>query len=1436
MTASSASLMHQEFVPNSQDPNSRRQPSQQPQLNTKNALSLNLENTSKPNGAAPVPNTPVIFRTNSLRQDQLLDNPIETGFSNGGVGGGGGAHTTTNPTPIHTINEHHFVSKSNHVERVKSNDSYSQPISPRQMSTDDLKHGLIYKVGPTGGIVIPKKSSVSSSRKSSTSSLIDHNSHNCQPHFVGNETIPELKVVPPMATTDNYPDLGSRSRLLKFSTTSGISSPTTPLTRSTSNNTNYFPIKSYQSSPVIETNHILLEYDPITRRKVLNTYEILREIGRGEHGKVKLARDLIRNELVAIKIVNRKSRKERPALRLRKDSTGPVVNEYELKIKREIAIMKKCHHKHVVALKEVLDDVNSLKIYLVLEYMEKGEIKWKKLSSDKKESTVDNKCYDIDDNEIPCCGSRINKQPQKHHSFANETDLLSDEFSPNLTFKQSRKIFRDVLLGLEYLHMQGIVHRDIKPANLLVSADNVVKISDFGVSFASSLAENEEGHLVNELDLAKTAGTPAFFAPELCQFNPDESVAAPGERRMSSNGLARPPKVDYKIDIWALGVTLYCLLFGKVPFNAETEYDLFQVIVSQPLEFPKDIESFKSPGVVSEDEFKLAKDLLCRMLDKNRKSRIEIADIKVHPFTLMDLDDNIEAMNELFYHNGTAKEPLNFNLEEHDILQAEIDNAIIGIGTRFKRSLVKAIRAGGLKDGEIRDKFASLHLEHSKSENSEESSSGYSNFNSSTKLAGYNNYNNNSMILSEGLPISGATPPPQVFSSKMSSLMQFKQGNGIHDNKTNPHFPSALSNQLPNSSTSSSSASAVFPNNQFSVAGNREPTTNTTTTTTAAAVVAPVAAAATAAGKSFLQDMIESHSNSSSRRGSSAGISVSEAPQIETKRNVGGDLYLINQSAVETIKGLKLEDDKRRRSSLFSLHGSQPQAVSAKSSLSYESTTSPYQHQHSHVQNYTNIAAPIPVPAASKPATNKSNQMFGDYLLHNQETDSKPSLKIGPIGGISSDEKGLPDDSIMSLPLSESFASLDSINDDYLTMKYQEYTKCRNDHTKSEMKGTKDEGVQIPQQLRRKSSLSESDIPRLEEHFKYNNAGDGTNTITEKFKAFNLGNLMKSGIRGANFTVNDTHKSNTHSNANTGGLSSDEDPIAPVIMNRYSSSDSYSSYSSSSSSDEEDEESDEENLTLAFQSKVAPISRANFLSLTGRAKSHDSNLPTLGSTSNNNNNHNNNSSNNGSGSNNSSNYGFQTPIIFHDGLPEFEDVPDGLIGEDSGDNTSGYGYYDNSSFPAIISTNVSTATLTNDLNRNTSMDTNLGMPVSLQDSTVKISSPLNPKTTASTATIRPPVVKERKKSLRQNICNNQFNNHYKKGPVYSPFPNAKHLDNDEELIVKESENKFLLNRPSFFRSNSVTVGLLQRHNDGGDNIGCSSSTTNEDKKAQPLKS
>lgn len=145
---------------------------------------------------------------------------------------------------------------------------------------------------------------------------------------------------------------------------------------------------------VKETNHILKTTNLISGRKVINKYEIIREIGRGVHGKVKLALDLSSNEHVALKIIERNSRK-----RLGRNETS----SQEQKIRREIAILKKCIHPHVVRLREVMDDPMSKKIYLVLEYMDGGEVIWR---------TPDDK--------------------------------------PALTIWQARSTFRDVVLGLEY--------------------------------------------------------------------------------------------------------------------------------------------------------------------------------------------------------------------------------------------------------------------------------------------------------------------------------------------------------------------------------------------------------------------------------------------------------------------------------------------------------------------------------------------------------------------------------------------------------------------------------------------------------------------------------------------------------------------------------------------------------------------------------------------------------------------------------------------------------------------------------------------------------------------------------------------------------------------------------------------------------------------------
>ena len=115
------------------------------------------------------------------------------------------------------------------------------------------------------------------------------------------------------------------------------------------------PSNGQSSHHVTETHHITKDYDHRTGAKTINRYEFMKTIGRGVHGKVRLAKDIETGDLVAIKIVNRVTRK-------RLGRWDPM--EAEQKIRREIAIMKKCTHPNVVALREVMDDPNSKKIYL----------------------------------------------------------------------------------------------------------------------------------------------------------------------------------------------------------------------------------------------------------------------------------------------------------------------------------------------------------------------------------------------------------------------------------------------------------------------------------------------------------------------------------------------------------------------------------------------------------------------------------------------------------------------------------------------------------------------------------------------------------------------------------------------------------------------------------------------------------------------------------------------------------------------------------------------------------------------------------------------------------------------------------------------------------------------------------------------------------------
>lgn len=139
------------------------------------------------------------------------------------------------------------------------------------------------------------------------------------------------------------------------------------------------------------------------------------------------------------------------------------------------------------------------------------------------------------------------------------------------------------------VHAQGIIHRDIKPDNLILTDDDVLKIVDFGVS--------EMFEKTHEMMTRKSAGSPAFLPPELCQI-----------RHGDVSGTAA--------DVWSMGVTLYCLKYGKLPFTGSNVLDMYEAIREKPFSLPGD----EDPDFV---------DLITRILDKNSNTRITLPDIRV---------------------------------------------------------------------------------------------------------------------------------------------------------------------------------------------------------------------------------------------------------------------------------------------------------------------------------------------------------------------------------------------------------------------------------------------------------------------------------------------------------------------------------------------------------------------------------------------------------------------------------------------------------------------------------------------------------------------------------------------------------------------------------------------------------------------------------------
>jgi serine/threonine-protein kinase len=120
-----------------------------------------------------------------------------------------------------------------------------------------------------------------------------------------------------------------------------------------------------------------------------------------------------------------------------------------------------------------------------------------------------------------------------------------------------------VARALGEAHDQGIMHRDIKPANILIARDGKVKVTDFGL--ARSLTNTATALTLSN----QVVGTPNYMAPEQI----------------------RSVDVDFKVDIYALGVTLWQFLTGTLPFDGATPMAVLLNVVNEPLEIPENVFS-----------------------------------------------------------------------------------------------------------------------------------------------------------------------------------------------------------------------------------------------------------------------------------------------------------------------------------------------------------------------------------------------------------------------------------------------------------------------------------------------------------------------------------------------------------------------------------------------------------------------------------------------------------------------------------------------------------------------------------------------------------------------------------------------------------------------------------------------------------------------------
>ena len=257
-------------------------------------------------------------------------------------------------------------------------------------------------------------------------------------------------------------------------------------------------------------------------------YTIGSELGEGTYSKVKIATWVRQGEKAGIKV----------ALKIINKKTAPA-DFKEKFLPRELAIIETLDHPNIIRRYESFEINN--KVYICLEWAGHGDL------------------------------------------------LQHIRLKGPLKDQECYQYFKEMCMGIEYLHKNGIVHRDLKCENILLSKRNSVKIADFG--FARNIGSSEKSQTF--------CGSAAYAAPELLQGKPYKGCIA---------------------DIWSLGVILYIMCCSSMPYR---DGNIKTLIADQkaPLHIPRSVTNTLPHDL---------KDLLMKILNFNLDRRYDMTKIKEH--------------------------------------------------------------------------------------------------------------------------------------------------------------------------------------------------------------------------------------------------------------------------------------------------------------------------------------------------------------------------------------------------------------------------------------------------------------------------------------------------------------------------------------------------------------------------------------------------------------------------------------------------------------------------------------------------------------------------------------------------------------------------------------------------------------------------------------